>query len=853
MTGYGSGPYGSGRYGTGELTPVPVVEGLRLEIEADPTGLINLVQNPSGEFGGWGWITEVAGSAMTSTTVGSNTFLTYKGVAGPSYFTTESLPVSAGQWVAAQWIDAGGSAVYYRARLEWINAAGSPISSSAQGAYYSLAAVTRTYTATQAPAGTAYVRLRYDVYQNTSGAHPTGAHTMHLAPVIVAKAASSGALVTVRTNICANPSFETNISRWTDNSALYGESIKIARSTAQAATGSASLAISGMPPSGPYYRNTFAQYEFTAQGGYDYSATAALRCTSNVAASGSPISISFQWLDASDTPLGGGTGSRYYNNTSPSTWVEIATNPATAPANAVKGRFRVNIQNSLNASGVIAYLDKVLIEQATTAGAYIEGTVTSGALNADPVQYVNVLGASHDIKVARSELDVGTLTATVVSSTLDPAKHSLIRPGRRVRLVSLIGGQWEPVFTGKATKASVDYALLQPEEKRARIQLTAVDAVSTLAQAARPEGVGTIGELAYVLEGAGVPWSVNGSGSQVPTASVVSVADDSTTALDQCAITRDSCAPAAVWVDRRGVLQAWDSAALSSTLRATLDEMTYGDDFDLDYSTERCVNSVVVKARMTAYGQTSEETYGPYEDADSIATWGRRSATFTVHGIAEGAIPAYAAAILAANATPAVQVNSLSLLVPGGDLSLSTIDLYDLLRVVNARAEIDQQMRVTSIEHSIVADTKRPDGGRWVTRLTFGSEGSVAAPVVTPPLPSTGRVADTGWLTPAFQSGWTDFGDGRDVQYRRIGNRVTMRGIAKSGTVGSGSPIFTLPEDCRPPHHAHSDQHWPVASNGGLGLVGVTGGTGPEGGWVCLHVGSNAYVDLSPVTYLVDG
>ena len=64
------------------------------------------------------------------------------------------------------------------------------------------------------------------------------------------------ARVTVRTNICANPSFETNISGWTDNSALYGESIKIARSTAQAATGSASLAISGMPPSGPYYRNT---------------------------------------------------------------------------------------------------------------------------------------------------------------------------------------------------------------------------------------------------------------------------------------------------------------------------------------------------------------------------------------------------------------------------------------------------------------------------------------------------------------------------------------------------------------------------------------------------------------------
>jgi hypothetical protein len=77
------------------------------------------------------------------------------------------------------------------------------------------------------------------------------------------------------------------------------------------------------------------------------------------------------------------------------------------------------------------------------------------------------------------------------------------------------------------------------------------------------------------------------------------------------------------------------------------------------------------------------------------------------------------------------------------------------------------------------------------------------------PIPDT----PPGWTPVTFQNGWVNFDTVRTVQYRKIGDVVTLRGVCKSGTVGYGTPIFTLPVGFRPPTSRNED--WICqASNG---------------------------------------
>ena len=207
------------------------------------------------------------------------------------------------------------------------------------------------------------------------------------------------------------------------------------------------------------------------------------------------------------------------------------------------------------------YIDAVQVEPGTSMSSFQIGQVTTGGLPyIPPASWVDIIGSTHDITVARQSLNVGTMTATILDANLDPAASTLIRPGRACRLMAYPDGGAEltPVFTGAIAQAEVTYDPQTPAPKRAKVMLSAVDALARLANIARGEGVGTIAELPYVLEGCGVPWDVNGSGNQVPNATVVA-RNDSTSALDQVAITRDS-AQGVAWLDRFGTLHAYDTA-----------------------------------------------------------------------------------------------------------------------------------------------------------------------------------------------------------------------------------------------------------------------------------------------------
>ena len=157
---------------------------LRLEVETDPTGLVNLVQNPNGELGGWGWITPVANSVL-------------KGISGPSleytspgsvasYFYTEPMAIAATQYAAAMWniVSLNG---YYRVKFEWLDSSKVLLSSSTQTGYLNATGVVN-YGPYQAPASTAYVRLRFDHYSTNTGTAPTAGQKITFNQVTVAKA-----------------------------------------------------------------------------------------------------------------------------------------------------------------------------------------------------------------------------------------------------------------------------------------------------------------------------------------------------------------------------------------------------------------------------------------------------------------------------------------------------------------------------------------------------------------------------------------------------------------------------------------------------------------------------------------
>lgn len=711
---------------------------LRLEVEDDPTGLANLVQNPSGELGGWGWITPVAGASLrTHDTTPSG--LIYTGSPtnfDAEFFYTEPMAVAAGQYVAASWVVYGGtSGYYYRVKVEWLDAAQAVIGTAPQSGYLQATSATQSYGPHLAPASTAYARLRFDMYANTSAGNPVGSNALYLRNVTVAKAATSGALVAVRTNLLTNPSWEVNALGWT----VYdGGTARV--STPTPAVGSWCTRLSS---------NATAAQVRTASvaitGGLDYTFRIAVRAATTARS----VLIRFRFLDASSAVVG--TATNTFTGETTSTW-GVASCTATAPASATQMTVEVSILSP--GSDENHYLDAAMLEQASSPGTYFDGatadaggwdyswtgtahastsTATSSNLAyIEPVPYLNVLGPTHDIKVVREALNVGTLESNILDATLDPSKSDVIRPGRRTRLTAYDGTGWKPMFTGKASRASVTYDYKTPgvpDPKRARIAHVAVDPLAALSQQKREEGVATLAELPYVLEGCGVPWNVNGSGNQVASATVVS-RNENASAVDQIAVTRDTNL-AHAWVDPFGVMQVWDAAG-SAPSSLTLTRADYVD-INVDYDTERCINEVTIKyLRLNpATGDTEEVPYGPYRDEASITEWGVRSASFTIHGISEETsdIPDLAAAILAANATPQVRANSVTVAMetPADVVAYALgADLYSVVTVEKPDGLGDfDDARITRIEHTITPT-------KWLVTFGFETNGSVAAPTYVP-------------------------------------------------------------------------------------------------------------------------
>jgi hypothetical protein len=404
------------------------------------------------------------------------------------------------------------------------------------------------------------------------------------------------------------------------------------------------------------------------------------------------------------------------------------------------------------------YVDAVQVELGQTVSPFVDGAISTTDLSyIAPVPYVDVLGTTHDISVTREALNVGSLTAHIVDSALDPSQSSIVRPGRAVRFSArdALDGVWRPVFTGTTAHAVVEYKLTRPDAaKRAEIELTAIDNVQKLANQKRSEGVGHIAELPTVLEGCGVPWNVNGSGAQTGGATIAAT-NENATALDQVNVTRDSELGYA-WVNRMGVLYAVDRAhAADAPIGPVLDEDAYID-VGIAYDSQNLMNEITL--HYLSYDAELEETteviYGPYRDEDSIREWNVWGADFTVQGMVEDetVLSAFAQQILDANATPALRLNTMQLHVdPSDDFAaieswFAWLDLYDVVAITCDRAGLTAApAQVISISHTISG----PDS-KWQTELAFrapvagtGVErtGSIEWPAA---IPTTGGAGGSG-------------------------------------------------------------------------------------------------------------
>lgn len=759
-------------------TPIDALDRVRLDVERDlgPGEFVNLIQNPSGDLGGWGWITPVASTALSG-----GAELAYAGVASAAnWFTSELAPVVAGQYVAATWTNPfHTNSGLARARLVWCDSTGAVVSSGTQS-NYETAAGTYSIPATVVPAGVTQVALRFDLYSTTGGANPTSTtKSLWLTGVTVATSANSAYLVAGRTNLIPNPSFETDITGWTVSSGTRSNEVLASQGSWMLRLDKTSSPIQTVydPVTTPIAITAGLPYTFSVDA-RRASATAAFAATPRIV-----------WKNGSGLAIRVDNGAAVTMTTA----YQRLSLTRTAPVGAVTAVVGVLTPDDVTGTTHrIWYLDAAMLEQASSVGTYIEGTITTGSLPTLPAAYyVTITGEAASISIERNELDQSTLTSSIVSASLDPADTTLLRPDRRCRVLVDVGPDgspdWEPIFTGKTLTASVEYHLLEvDEERRAVISLTAVDPLTRLAQEGRPDGVKTIPELPFVLEGCGVPWNVNGSGNQVTTATVVA-SNDQASAVDQIAVTRDTNSGFA-WIDRRGVLQVWDAALIASVVADTLDESTYTTDLGISYATDRIINSVSVDSYEVnpATGETGTASYGPYRAAGLKPTDSIYDKTITVQGLTETQIGLLATNILTANATPTRRIDYVNIPLTLETLGRALLDLYDLVTVVNDRAGLRDNLRIVKVTHTINATTK---GTTWLVRLDFNVADSIAAPQLIPP-PSTGSGAA---LIPAtvFGGSLSASTDGSGLVTVTHGGPRTPDAVLLSGRNSAWEPVLS--------------------------------------------------------------
>lgn len=426
-----------------------------------------------------------------------------------------------------------------------------------------------------------------------------------------------------------------------------------------------------------------------------------------------------------------------------------------------------------------------------------------------PATWINLTAPTITITPVRRSGDVGGLTALVVGADLDPTVSNTLRFGRLVRILAKQGSGWKVIYTGTIETLDVDYHPL--DKHQVSVNLTATDNVAYLANEPEHRGVATIYELRWLLAGRGIPFNINGSTAPIGTGTVVAT-NDNASLWDQILATRDSKLGYA-WVDQENRLQVHDRAQMDDTPVATIGPDTYRD-VVLDFNSDQIINSVTVEFQRYApvSDTTTEITYGPYEDAASIANWGRYSATVTMQAADENetAIVALAQEILTRNATGELRVKSMTIPIDTeARLPLTYLDLNQVVNVASTDETTTWTLRIIGITHTITGD-------RWYLDLEFDTPGGITMPATGP---STGiSIVPEGSVgTPQIQPGAVGTTQ-ISFTHRDIGGITTT--VSATSPTGAVEGDLWIDEDNQRTLHRWNGTTWvPVRDEGILDAI----------------------------------
>lgn len=321
------------------------------------------------------------------------------------------------------------------------------------------------------------------------------------------------------------------------------------------------------------------------------------------------------------------------------------------------------------------------------------------------------------VETTRKDGDVGTASLVLLGAQYDPTVTTLLRAARKVRVSVKSGASWLPIFVGRVENVDVDFL-------PTRVTVALQDLVADLANRPESRSVGTIEGLRWLMHGAGFSFTINGTATSSSTGEATAT-NDNASLWDQIMLARDSAGGYA-WVSRSGVLTAYDASSMPTTIRATLGPSVYRD-LTVDYNTADIINSLRVEyLRLNlANGESVSVPYGPFEDAASVAAWGRREDTVSVTGIpeTEAAITAHANAVLARTAsTEERPVSAIVPMLTSANLALAhQVDLNDRVSVVYADESTTKTVRVVGVQHQITPTS-------WSLTFEFASTGQASPP-----------------------------------------------------------------------------------------------------------------------------
>lgn len=838
-----------------------LVDDIKVEVQLPPEIGDNLLTNTSGQYGAWQW---AAGSTTTGLTITGNPVartITATRNASAGYTTIQSdyVPVTPGRYMNAR-VDLTAITSGHKVTLAIQFYDSAYAVHSFQYSSPSSTLDTLAFSSVSVPAGVSWVKL-FVILDKTADPLPGAGSANANASVTFTKAmitelTSAGVPSVVTTNLMPNGGFTYSTTGWVAGTNISG--------ITRVDTGGGAWVLHAVLDSGVTLSDNEKSYVngpyvgITA--GESYSIRVDVRA--DVMSSGHSLTpgLLYRWVNDSNVQIG--ADNVIDSSVTTGAWVQF-WRLVTAPAGATKLRLYPYMKHHgatiVMGSGWDFEVDSVSVvhsdvlqpffdgdtpdtSSATYAWTGTAGNSTSTRTSVGAVDYVepdeqfiDITGGYNQFSIERPELDLSTMGGIVVDPALSPARaESVIAPGRGVRVSA-----WRPavsefvrLFTGTLGPSTVEYEPLEDEKRqKVKINVTAVGHESALAQATRSGVALTAAGLpALALAQAGVPWDVDGSTGITPATSVAD--NDSSTALDQVALTRDTVGGFA-WVAPYGALIFRTTLGAKSTGPATLGPADYSAaGLKVGFSTDNVINSVQVTRLIRASdGSTEERVAGQiYEDGASIREWGRHRVPLTIASTPGGTADAETAAqrILDGNATPAIAVEEVTI-NSADNRDHAFHDLYDLLTVTAETIDgtVVEDLRVARIRHEFSTE-KRPGGqGRWKTTYGFKIEGVVASPSVQPALSSP---AGDGWIEFTKVSPSASMANilleyritGPLIEWRTSGTTAAAITVPVSGDITNQNITTGIPADMRP---EVGNWTW-LISIGSAGFLAITpGGT----------------------------